>query len=251
MSSELASRPDSAGAVTFARYRHAAAAAWRLVRVLGPSALLAASAQAASIEGNVRLTGGIVQPKTVPVTTDQYVCGELKQVQDLIVSADGGIRNAVVKLKTPPAGASRFYPGPAPQIDQKECVFIPRMVIVPVGGTVEFLNSDRLLHNIRSQNIKHNRAFNRTQPRGRTIPITFTAPEIVRIGCDLHPWMRSWVVVAEHPYYAITGDDGSFSLDNVPPGQYVLEVWHETLRSVTREITVGDGGLSDLTLELE
>jgi hypothetical protein len=63
--------------------------------------------------------------------------------------------------------------------------------------------------------------------------------------------MRSWVVVAEHPYYAITGDDGEFSLANVPPGRYTLEVWHETLRPVTREITVGDGGISGLTLEME
>lgn len=250
MTSGRASRPGAAGAVTLARFEPAAAA-WRLARALGASVILATSAHAASIEGNVRLTGAIVQPKTVPVTSDQYVCGQFKQAQDLIVSADQGIRNAVVRLKTPPPGGSRFYPGPAPQIDQHECVFIPRMVIVPVGGTVEFLNSDRLLHNIRSRNIKHNRAFNRTQPRGRTIPITFTAPEIVRIGCDLHPWMRSWIVVAEHPYYAITGANGEFSLENVPPGRYILEVWHETLRMVTREITVGDSGVSDLTIEME
>lgn len=226
-------------------------ATWRHACVLGALGVHALSAQAASIEGNVRLTGAIVEPKTVPVTSDQYVCGDFKAAEDLLVSANQGIRNAVVKLKTPPPGANRFYPGPPPQIDQKECVFIPRMVIVPVGGTVEFLNSDRLLHNIRSRNIKHNRAFNRTQPRGRTIPITFTKPEIVRVGCDLHPWMRSWVVVAEHPYYAITGDDGQFSLPNVPPGRYILEVWHETLRSITKEISVPAEGVSGLTLEME
>jgi plastocyanin len=82
-------------------------------------------------------------------------------------------------------------------------VFVPRVVVVPVGGTVEFLNSDRLLHNLHSAGTK-NLTFNRTQPRGRTIPIVFKKPEIIQVGCDLHPWMRAWVVVAEHPFYAVT-----------------------------------------------
>lgn len=212
--------------------------------------LLEVTVQAATIEGNVRFTGTIVEPKALTVTSDRYVCGEYKDAQDLIVSADRGIRNAVVSLLTPPSSV-RWYPsGPPPQIDQKKCVFIPRIVVVPVGGTMEFLNSDRLLHNIRSKNIRLNRAFNRTQPRGRTIPITFTKPEIVQVGCDLHPWMRSWVVVADHPFYTITGDDGEFTLGNVPPGQYTLVVWQEMLGSVTKEITVADENITEVTIDM-
>jgi plastocyanin len=100
-------------------------------------------------------------------------------------------------------------------------VFVPRVVVVPVGGTVDFLNSDRLLHNIHATP-KLNVSFNRTQPKSRTIPVTFAKPEIVRINCDLHSWMVAWVVVAAHPYYAITGADGQFSFDNLPPGKYKL-----------------------------
>lgn len=212
--------------------------------------LLEGTAQAATIEGTVRFTGTIVEPKVLTVTSDRYVCGEYKDAQDLIVSADQGISNAVVSLLMPPSGV-RWYPSaPPPQIDQEKCVFIPRLVIVPVGGTMEFLNSDRLLHNIRSRNIRHNRAFNRTQPRGRTIPITFTKPEIVQVGCDLHPWMRSWLVVADHPFYTITGDDGEFTLGNVPPGQYTLVVWQEMLGTVTTEITVVGEGVTKLTIEM-
>ena len=88
---------------------------------------------------------------------------------------------------------------------------------MPAGGTVEFLNSDRLLHNIHSA-ARANTGFNRTQPRGRTIPITFAKSEIIPISCDLHGWMRAWVVVMEHPFYAVTGSEGEFALDNVPPG---------------------------------
>jgi hypothetical protein len=225
-------------------------AACLLVCIGSGSTVLAAMAQAATIEGSVQFAGTVGEPKMVPITSDKYVCGEHKNAQDLIVSAAGGIRNAVVSLQTPPPGTRMYGFGPPPQIDQHECVFIPRIVVVPVGGTVEFLNSDRLLHNIRSKEIKHNRAFNRTQPRGRTIPITFTKSEIVRVGCDLHPWMRSWVVVADHPFYTITGDNGEFTLGNVPPGQYTLQVWQEALGTVTTEVTVGDGGVTGVTVEM-
>lgn len=212
--------------------------------------LLEVTVQAASIEGTVRFTGTMDEQKALTVTSDRYVCGEYKDAQDLIVSADRGIRNAVVSLLTPPPGVRWHLSGPPPQIDQNKCVFIPRIVVVPVGGTLEFLNSDRLLHNIRSKNIRLNRAFNRTQPRGRTIPITFTKPEIVQVGCDLHPWMRSWVVVADHPFYTITGDDGEFTLGNVPPGQYTLVVWQERLGSVTKEITVADENITEVTIDM-
>lgn len=213
--------------------------------------ILEATAQTGTIAGTVRLNGAIIEPKELIVTSDRYVCGEHKDAKDLIVSADRGIRNAVVSLQTPPSSVRMYLSGPPPQIDQKECVFIPRIVVVPVGGTVEFLNSDRLLHNIRSKNIRHNRAFNRTQPRGRTIPITFTKPEIVQVGCDLHPWMRSWVVVAGHPFYTVTGDDGEFTLSNVPPGRYTLLVWQEMLGTVTTEISVTDKEVTEVTIEMD
>ena len=93
---------------------------------------------------------------------------------------------------------------------------------------MEFLNNDRLLHNLHSASTS-NAVFNRTQPKGRTIPIEFRKPEIIRIDCDLHPWMRAWVVVAEHPFYAVTDERGEFVLANVPPGQYTLHVWQESL----------------------
>jgi len=130
---------------------------------------------------------------------------------------------------------------PPVQVDQRQCVFVPRVVVVPVGGTVEFLNSDRLLHNLHSASGGDNPTFNRTQPKGRAIPIAFRRPEIIRIDCDLHPWMRAWVVVAEHPFYAMSNDKGEFTLENVPPGTYTLRVWHESLPAVKKDVTVSDG----------
>ena len=122
-------------------------------------------------------------------------------------------------------------------MDLKACMFVPRVVLVPVGGTVDFLNSDRLLHNLHSAS-KENPTFNRTQPRGRAIPIAFAKPEIIRVNCDLHSWMRAWVVVADHPFYALTNDAGEFELPNVPPGKYTLQIWQETLGITSRDVTV-------------
>ena len=134
-------------------------------------------------------------------------------------------------------------------MDQRQCAYVPRVVVVPVGGTVEFLNSDRLLHNVRNAG-KENPPFNRAQPHARTISVTFKKPEFLRVDCDLHSWMRGWVVVAEHPFYTVTNEQGEFTLENVPPGKYTLQVWQESLGTVTQEVTVGDKGAASVTVRM-
>jgi len=193
---------------------------------------------AGSINGKVVLSGTLPSPKKVEVTIDQYVCGNEKDAGDLLLSPHKELRNAVVWIDNPPRGTVLPPQSAKVEMDQNGCVFLPRVVVVPAGGTVDFLNSDRLLHNIHATP-KQNVSFNRTQPKGRTIPVTFEKPEIVRITCDLHAWMVGWVVVAAHPYYAITGADGQFSFDNLPPGQYQLQVWHERLGMARANVTVG------------
>jgi plastocyanin len=207
------------------------AAAWAVL-VTGP-------AWAGTIKGHVRFTGPATEQKTLPVTTDQYACGKEKDAEDLVLSQDKGIRNAVVWLKSVPPGAKGQASSAPVPLEEKQCAFTPRVIVVPVGGTVDFLNNDRVLHNIHSQS-RGNPNFNRTQPKGRAIPITFTKPEIIRIDCDLHPWMRAWVVVAEHPFYAVTGASGEFALGNLPAGPYTLNVWQETLGTVTKDVTLGE-----------
>jgi plastocyanin len=221
---------------------------WSIAMAVVGTLSLAAPAVAASITGNVRYGGPPVEPVKVPVTIDQYVCGKEKVAEDLILSPRKGVKNAVVYLQSPPAGAKTESAPATTEMDQRQCAFVPRVVIVPAGGTVEFLNSDRLLHNLHTVS-KDNPRFNRSQPKGRTIPIVMARPEFVRVDCDLHSWMRGWVVVAEHSYYALTTDDGAFTIDNVPPGKYTVAVWHERLGTLTRDITVTDSS-SPVTLEL-
>ena len=210
--------------------------------VIAASALMVAlgsacPASAAGLTGAVSIRGTVAGPKKLEVPIDQYVCGTEKDAGDLVLSARKELANAVVWIDNPPESVAAPRDKKV-EMDQKACVFIPRIVVVPAGGTVFFLNSDRLLHNIHTT-AKVNAEVNRTQPKNRSIPVTFDKPEIVRIACDLHPWMTAWVVVAAHRYYAVTGADGQFAFD-VPPGQYKLKVWHERLGTVETSATVGD-----------
>lgn len=216
------------------------AAAWCFASGLAP---------AETIKGNIRYAGAPVERKKTAVTIDQYICGKEKEAEDLQLSPNNGIRNAVVSLQNVASGAKRAWNFPEAKMDQKQCSFTPRVVIVPVGGTVEFLNSDRLLHNVRS-NSKENPPFNRAQPHARSISFSFKQPELLRVDCDLHSWMRGWVVVAEHPFYAVTNEQGEFTLENVPRGKYTLQVWQEALGNVTQEVVVGDKPITTVSVTM-
>jgi plastocyanin len=221
------------------------------VKVLLSAACLAWGgwALAGDLTGSVLYTGKLPERPKVPVTIDQYICGQEKDAEDLVIGPKRGVQNAVVWLENPPAGAKWPAQPDKVEMDQKGCVFVPRVLVVPVGGTVDFLNSDRLLHNLHSVS-KENPTFNRTQPRNRTIPVTFTRPELVTLTCDLHSWMKSWIVVAEHPFYAVSDAAGAYRIANVPPGKYKLRMWQEALGEMSREVVVGpQGGAADLDVK--
>ncbi|HSQ79586.1 MAG TPA: carboxypeptidase regulatory-like domain-containing protein [Casimicrobiaceae bacterium] len=205
---------------------------------------------AGGIKGKVVLAGAAPAPRKIDVTIDQYVCGTEKEAADLLLSPRKEIGNAVVWLENPPSGAPWPARANKVEMDQKACVYVPRIVLVPAGGTVDFLNSDRLLHNIHAEP-KDNVSFNRTQPKNRTISVTFAKPEIIKITCDLHAWMEAWVVVTAHPFYAVTGADGQFEFDNLPPGNYRLKVWQERLGMTSAQVTVGDRQPAPVTVEMK
>jgi plastocyanin len=211
--------------------------------------IVAGPARGETLKGTVRYAGAPQEKKKLSVTIDQYICGKDKETEELVLSSANGIRNAVVSLRNPPPGAKWDANLPSVKMDQKQCAFVPRVVVVPVGGTVDFLNSDRLLHNVRGGG-KENAPFNRAQPHARTISIVFKKPEVLRVECDLHSWMRGWVVVAEHPFYAVTNEQGEFVFENVPPGKYTLQVWQESLGTVTQDITVGNKGATSVTVAM-
>lgn len=215
--------------------------------VAGP--ITPSDSEAGTVKGTVVLKGTTPELKKLAVTIDQYVCGKEKNPEDLVLSPQKGIRSAVVWLDRPPAATSGEALPSTTSMDQKECMFTPRVVVVPAGGKIDFLNSDRLLHNLHSTP-SANPPFNRTQPKGRTITISFSQPEIIRVTCDLHSWMRGWVVVADHPFYALTNGAGEFELRGLPAGRYTLKVWQERLGTISKEVVVTDQEPTAVTVEM-
>lgn len=224
----------------------------RLLGALTVAALVTGNpvvAGAGSMLVTVTLAGSVPEPRRVIVPIDQHVCGQDKPVEDVLVSARRGIRNVVAWLENPPASADRSPPTRPVQMEQRGCVFTPRVALVPAGGTVSFQNSDGLLHNVHGRpNL--NAPFNRTHAKGRPISIGFRHPEIVRVDCDLHPWMRAWVVVTEHPFYAVTNFDGQLRFDDLPATRYRVRLWHETLGTTTREVAVSGREPSRVIVEM-
>ncbi len=201
------------------------------------------------IRGTVRYRDVVPQGRTVSVPEDSATCGASRLVQPVLVGPHGGLADAVVSLVGISQGAA-LVPASPPTLDQRGCSFTPHVLLTPTGGTVRVLNSDPLTHNVHTAAFD-NRSVNRTQPTGMdVIELSFDAPEIVKIKCDLHPWMNAWIVVIDHPYHAITDGTGAFVLSNIPPGSYTLEVWHETLGVRKQTVTVVAGETYDKTIDL-
>lgn len=221
-----------------------------LLAVLIPGASTLATAQGGgTIAGEVKLSGAPPAPRVIRVNKDTTACGKEKQSEDLVVGPDKGLRWAVVQV----VGAKGPAPKPAkkPVLDQKGCHFQPHVLLVPAGSEVEVLNPDGVLHNIHSFTTV-NPAINKAQPKfKKSMDVKFgDKPEIVSVKCDAHSWMKGWIVVTGHPLYDVTDEKGAFKLENVPPGKHTVEVWHETLGKVTREVEVKAGATSRVTFEL-
>lgn len=137
-------------------------------------------------------------------------------------------------------------------VDQVGCVYAPRVVGVQVGQPVTFINSDALLHNVRSV-AKANSTFNDMMPQQhQRITRVFRRPEVmVQARCDIHPWMSSWIGVVDHPFFAVTDSQGRFTIDGLPPGTYTLEAWHETLGKAQTTLEVTTNGVSTVNLDLD
>jgi plastocyanin len=202
------------------------------------------AASGGTVTGRVVLVGDAPQPKKLQVSKDKEKCGTEKLAEDLVVSSDRGIKNVVVSVqdvKGKPEGASA--------LDQTGCAFAPHVVLVPVGAPLDILNNDGILHNFHTSSSK-NAAINKAQPGfKKKMTETFSQPEIIKINCDAHAWMSGWLVVTENPS-AVTSDAGAFKITDVPVGTHKIEVWHETLGKVTKEITVKAGEETKVTIEL-
>jgi hypothetical protein len=209
-------------------------------------------ANGGTIVGEVKYAGDPPAPEKVPVTKDEKVCGaEPKIAPDLLVGSNKGIKDVVLRLTDIQKGKALTKPDKAPVLDQKTCEYHPFAQMFPVNTTLEILNSDDVLHNVKTKGSSKTQ-FNMAQPKfKRKLTYEFKNPEIVQVECNVHGWMHAMLVVAEHPYYALTDASGSFTIADVPPGKYTLNVWHPILGQQTKEVTVNEKEEVKVAIELK
>jgi plastocyanin len=208
-------------------------------------------ATTATLEGKVLFSGEI--PKPAPILLNAECQAHSSGVFDekLVVNPDKTVKNVLVHVVK--GLVKRKYPLPAAGavLDQKGCVYSPHVLAVRAGQPIEIKNSDGVLHNVNSVAAKRNTGFNRAMPSGiQPLKATFKTPELsIPFKCDVHPWMGSYVHVLDHPFFAVTGTDGTFRITGLPPGTYTIEALHESLKSQTAEVTLAPKETKSLDLK--
>jgi plastocyanin len=204
-----------------------------------------ASAQGGgTIEADVKYNGAPVVEK-LKVNKDTEKCGTETTVEKVVVGGNKGLANAVVSV----AGAKGAATAKKATIDQKGCKFIPHVVGM-TPGEIDIKNSDDILHNIHTYSTA-NPSINKAQPKFKKVMTEkFEKPEIIKVTCDVHSWMLGWIAVMPHPYFGVTDDKGVTKIENVPPGKHKVEVWHETLGKVDKEVEVKAGQTAKVSFEM-
>jgi len=192
------------------------------------------------------------KPQIVDAKAAEGCCAEGESVdkrsRDLVVSEAGGVANIVITLE-PTDGKAKIEPREAPYVlDQKSCRMEPHILAVPMGSTIRYQNSDKVSHNVHTLS-RLNATFNETVAAGGHKDKKASKAEVIKVVCDIHPWMSASVVVVDTPYCGVTGADGTITVTDVPPGTYKAAWWHETLGKgkFKDAVTVTAGGTAAIT----
>jgi plastocyanin len=197
-------------------------------------------ATAGAVRGSITLEGTPPAPNPINMASDPYCQGQgAAQNETITVGTAGALQNVFVYVKD--GLGNRAFPVPTTPavLDQKGCRYNPHVLGIQVGQPLEILSSDNTLHNVHAMP-ESNREFNMGQPMaGIKHSHVFTTKEVmVPFKCDVHRWMNAYVGVLDHPFFAVTGADGSFELKGLPPGTYTIEAWHEKLGTRTQTVTI-------------
>lgn len=204
--------------------------------------------------GTVR--GKIVFKGTTPVsvrisTGSDPACAAVELFDEsVVVNRNGTLKNVVVSLADSPEG--EYGPSSAKvTLLQKGCRYEPRVMAVEGGTTIAVTNGDRTLHNVHTYKRNGSTWFNQAQPPGSP-PMEKRCNELgqtLKFKCDVHPWMTAFIVVTDHQFFAVTGDDGSFILKKIPAGRHILTAWHEKFGQLRAEVTVAPDSTTETALE--
>jgi len=207
-----------------------------------PAAAAAAPAvaDAATITGLVKFEGGAPAMPNIQMNADPYCQSQHAtpaKDEEVMVGPAGELANVIVWVKNAPNGPAPSAPA---VLDQRGCQYHPHVQAVQAGQALQIKNSDSTLHNVHAMPVV-NSAFNEGQPVPMTTTKKFDKPEMTpfKIKCDVHGWMKSYMVVLPHPYHGVSGTDGKYTISNLPPGSYTLVFWHEKYGQQEQNVTVG------------
>jgi len=214
------------------------------------------AATAGTLHGRVMYHGPRPTRQVVSMESDP-ACAKAahgKKIYDdqLLLSNDGGVGNVFVYIKAGLEDKKFETPAESVVLDQSGCSFGPRVMGAQSKQVVLIRNSDPVEHNVHPMP-KNNAAWNEgMEPGGPEMKHRFARPEImIRIKCNVHGWMRAYLGVLDHPYFAVTGPDGSFDLKNVPPGNYMIGIWHEKLGELAQPVTIAPSAAQTLNFQFD
>ena len=214
-----------------------------------PGAAAKGATGAGSIAGTVKLTGTPPEMQMTKRQADPYCAKTPMKDEEVVVAPNGTLKNVIVRVT---AGLTGHYDPPAASatVDQSACMYRPRVQGIMLGQPLKITNSDQTLHNIHGYR-GASTLFNQAQiPGSPAIEKKFADNNtLIKFKCDVHPWMLGYVMVQNNPFFAVTGDDGSFKIADVPPGEYTVEAWHEKLGTKTAKLTVAAGKPAELKFD--
>jgi plastocyanin len=205
-----------------------------------PAAAPAAGGATGSIKGAVAFTGTAPAPTPLKREADAF-CGKTKMNDEqVLVNGNKTLKNVLVRL----SNVAGTFPAPAAaaEIKQDNCMYRPRVQAIVAGQAISIKNGDQTLHNVHTYKGAAT-LFNQAQLAGSpAIEKKFSdSGAVIKFKCDVHPWMTGYVAVNQNPFFAVTGEDGSFELKDVPAGKYTVEAWHEKFGMKSAEVTVAAG----------
>jgi plastocyanin len=196
----------------------------------------------ASVKGSVKLEGALPTPTRINMSADavcarQHTTAALSE--EIVADKNGDLQNVVVFVADGLGDRTFDVPAEAAVIQQKGCVYQPHVLALRANQKLQVINNDACTHNIHPAPV-NNREWNKAQAPASTLEVSFAREEVgIPLKCNVHPWMHSYLAVFKHPYFAVTGKDGSFDLSNLPPGTYTITAWQEKLGTASQKITVG------------
>jgi plastocyanin len=210
-----------------------------------PTPVAAASAGDGTIRGTVTLTGKVPVMTEIIDRKGDPICAKTRmKSNDVVVDKKNDLQDVLVRIA--PGGIKGKFPAPADAlVEQKECMYLPKTFGIQSGGSIVVRNQDKTTHNVHTY-VGGESQFNEAQPPGSPDiklpePGKTSDTGVITFKCDIHRWMRASAVVTDHPYFTVTGSDGTFELDKLPTGKFKLEAWHSTFGVKTLDVTVESG----------